>query len=63
MPQSTHSRIERCQCLLGGYDRLANRADFDGYRSRGSYRLSDYQFNQIVPQVVLGNVLVWCCEL
>ena len=31
--------------------------DFDGGGSRGRYKLSDYQFNQIVPQLILGNVL------
>jgi hypothetical protein len=31
--------------------------DFDGYGSSGPYRLSDYRFNQIVPQLILGNVL------
>ena len=31
--------------------------DFDSYGSKGKYKLSDYQFNQIVPQLILGNVL------
>jgi hypothetical protein len=31
--------------------------DFDEYGSNGKYKLSDYRFNQIVPQLVLGNVL------
>ena len=31
--------------------------DFDEYGSRGKYKLSDYQYNQIVPELFLGNVL------
>jgi len=31
--------------------------DFDGYGSNGTYKLSDYSFNQIVPELVLGSVL------
>jgi hypothetical protein len=31
--------------------------DFDSYGSNGTWKLSDYRFNQIVPQLVLGNVL------
>lgn len=31
--------------------------DFDGYGSAGPYRLSEYRFNQIVPQLILGSVL------
>ena len=31
--------------------------DFDEYGTSGKYKLSDYQFNQIVPQLMLGNVL------
>ncbi|HEY9640023.1 MAG TPA: hypothetical protein V6C57_06035 [Coleofasciculaceae cyanobacterium] len=30
---------------------------FDAYGSEGAYRLSDYKFNQIVPQLFLGRVL------
>jgi hypothetical protein len=32
-------------------------ADFDGYGSTGAYKLSDYRFNQIVAELILGNVL------
>jgi len=31
--------------------------DFDEYGSNGNYKLSDYRFNQIVPELLLGNVL------
>lgn len=31
--------------------------DFDHYGSSGSYKISDYRFNQIVPQLILGSVL------
>ena len=31
--------------------------DFDEYGRRGKYKLSDYQYNQIVPELFLGNVL------
>jgi hypothetical protein len=31
--------------------------DFDAYGSSGPYKLSDYLFNQIAPQLVLGSVL------
>ena len=31
--------------------------DFDAYGSAGSFPISHYRFNQIVPQLVLGNVL------
>jgi hypothetical protein len=31
--------------------------DFDGYGNAGPYKLSHYRFNQIVPQLVIGNVL------
>lgn len=31
--------------------------DFDAYGSRGAYKLSSYLFNQIVPQLFIGNVL------
>jgi hypothetical protein len=31
--------------------------DFDGYGSSGPYKVSDYLFNQIVPQLALGSVL------
>jgi hypothetical protein len=31
--------------------------DFDSYGSGGTYKLSDYLYNQIVPELVLGSVL------
>jgi hypothetical protein len=31
--------------------------DFDEYGTRGKYKLSDYQFNQITPQLILGSTL------
>ncbi|MEO8665788.1 MAG: hypothetical protein ABI462_09850, partial [Ignavibacteria bacterium] len=31
--------------------------DFDRYGANGKYRLSDYKFNQIVPQVMIGRCL------
>lgn len=31
--------------------------DFDFYGSSGSYKISDYRYNQIVPQLILGSVL------
>lgn len=31
--------------------------DFDYYGSSGSYKISGYRFNQIVPQLILGSVL------
>ncbi len=31
--------------------------DFDRYGSEGPYTISDYQYNQLVPQVMIGNCL------
>ena len=31
--------------------------DFDGYGSNGPYKISDYLFNQITPQIFIGRVL------
>ncbi len=31
--------------------------DFDSYGSNGTYKLSDYVYNQIVPQLFIGNVI------
>jgi len=31
--------------------------DFDEYGTSGKYKLSDYRFNQVTPQLILGSAL------
>jgi hypothetical protein len=43
-------------CKLGTVYQWGD-VDFDAYGSAGAYKLSDYRFNQIVPELILGSVL------